>query len=149
VYLSTNNGAAWSAVNTGLPIVQTPGLAATATTLLAGTGGLGVWNRSLSELITGVSEHAENIPSGLALEQNYPNPFNPVTRIEYALPNEAHVTLNVYNVLGQVVATLVNQVEQAGYKTVQFDVKNLSSGLYFYRLSAGQFSETRKMLIVR
>ena len=89
------------------------------------------------------------IPRGFALEQNYPNPFNPSTVIRYSLPKESHVRLAVYNVLGQLVATLVDESEQAGYREVALNGNNLPSGLYFYRLTAGTFSETRKMLLIK
>ncbi|MFI5252195.1 MAG: SdrD B-like domain-containing protein [Bacteroidota bacterium] len=96
------------------------------------------------------------IPKVFALSQNYPNPFNPTTVINYQLPDESYVRLALYNVLGQEVRLLVNQPEQAGYKSVQFDANSFSSGIYFYRLDATSvtdpskhFSQTRKMLLIK
>ena len=81
------------------------------------------------------------------LEQNYPNPFNPSTSITYSIASEQFVTLKIYNVLGSEVATLVNGNQMQGSYTVQFDAKGLSSGLYFYSITAGKFTETRKMIL--
>ena len=89
------------------------------------------------------------IPTEYALEQNYPNPFNPATTIRYALPAASHVRLTVYNLLGQEIVSLVDGPEEAGYKTVTFDASVYPSGIYIYRLTAGAFSEARKMLIMR
>jgi hypothetical protein len=83
------------------------------------------------------------------LWQNYPNPFNPSTTIRYALPQPSHVTLTVFNTLGQQVTTLVNGEAEAGYHAVQFDAARLPSGVYFYRLQAGAFVKTRKLCLVR
>ena len=93
-------------------------------------------------------------PQGFSLSQNYPNPFNPRTSIRYALPQDAEVRLTVYNVLGQRVATLVDEYQSAGYSTVWWDGKDangdeVSSGVYFYRLTAGEFSEVKKMMMVK
>ena len=89
------------------------------------------------------------IPSAFALLQNYPNPFNPTTTISYQLPAQSHVTLRVYDVLGREVETLVNRVEQPGYKSVTFDGGNLASGMYFYRLQAGDQAAVKKFLLLK
>jgi hypothetical protein len=89
------------------------------------------------------------LPRFYALHQNYPNPFNPSTIISYDLPSKEHVSLRVYNILGQKVASLVNGVQEAGYKSVKFTVADLPSGVYMYRLTAGNFIDTKKMLLLR
>jgi hypothetical protein len=94
-------------------------------------------------------ELTEVVPTEYSLDNNYPNPFNPTTTIGYALPNPTHVTLLVFNMLGQEVATLVDEVEEAGYKTVSFDASNLPSGVYTYRITAGTFSDVKKMLLIK
>jgi len=93
----------------------------------------------------------ENIifPGEFSLKQNYPNPFNPTTKIKYTLASTASVMLKVFNILGKEVATLVNNEQDAGSYSVDFDASNLKSGVYFYRIEAGNFIETKKMLLLR
>ncbi len=91
---------------------------------------------------------AENTPACFSLEQNYPNPFNPSTTIRYALPLRAHVTLSLFNCLGQEVVRIVNGEQEAGYQIVRFDGSGIASGVYFYRLRAGDFVQTRKLVLL-
>ncbi len=84
-----------------------------------------------------------------ALDQNYPNPFNPSTEIHFALPEDSHVLLALYNNLGQEVQTLINTNAPAGSHSVKLDAENLASGVYYYRLQAGNHTAMRKMLLVR
>jgi hypothetical protein len=90
-----------------------------------------------------------NVPFRFDLKQNYPNPFNPVTTIEFALPKNEFVNLVVYNSLGQEVAVLVNENVNAGSHSVNFDATNLPSGIYVYKITAGEFKMTRKMSVVK
>ncbi len=83
------------------------------------------------------------------LSQNYPNPFNPSTTINFSIPQSSIVTLKVFNTLGQEVKTLINQNMESGVHSISFDASELNSGIYFYRLDAGQFSEVRKMTLIK
>lgn len=94
-------------------------------------------------------QKTNNNAKSYALAQNYPNPFNPTTTIQYALPNAGNVSLKIYDVLGREVANLVNGRQAAGEYTVQFNAANLASGIYFYRLQAGDFMQTKKMMLVK
>jgi hypothetical protein len=100
-------------------------------------------------MITSVPPSLAGVPEEVSLNQNYPNPFNPSTTISYQLPTQSHVTLKVFDVLGREVATLVNGVEEPGYKSVTFDATKMSSGLYFYRLTAGSYVDTKKLLLLK
>jgi hypothetical protein len=91
----------------------------------------------------------DELPASFSLEQNYPNPFNPTTTIRYCLGDRSHVTLTVFNTLGRQVAQLVNGEMEAGYHDVRFDGNGLSSGVYFYRMQAGDFVEARRFLLLR
>ena len=89
------------------------------------------------------------IPSVFFLDQNYPNPFNPTTTIKYGLPRDVKVTIEIYNLLGQKVVTLVDADQKAGYYDVKFEAMRFASGVYFYRISAGDFRQTKKLLLLR
>jgi hypothetical protein len=92
---------------------------------------------------------AAAVPREYDLAQNFPNPFNPSTIIRYAIPVKSHVLLTVHNLLGQVVSTIVNGEQDAGFHEIRFDAPNLASGVYLYRLEAGKFVETRKLTLIR
>ena len=92
---------------------------------------------------------SEFLPSDYLLEQNYPNPFNPSTTIEYAIPKQSFVTLKIFDLLGREVATLVNEKKDAGNYYVVWDAKQLSTGIYFYTLQAGQFRQAKRMLLIK
>ncbi|KAA3618788.1 MAG: T9SS C-terminal target domain-containing protein [Calditrichaeota bacterium] len=98
---------------------------------------------------TAVDDAFEMIPTQFALEQNYPNPFNPTTLIRYAIPEAAHVTLALYNMRGQKIQRLAEGQHNPGFYTVSVDGSRLGSGVYFYRIQAGQFLKMRKMLLVK
>ena len=94
------------------------------------------------------------LPNKYALYQNYPNPFNPVTTLRYNLPQDQMVTIAIYDMMGRTVRTLINRQETAGYKSIQWDSANdagvsVSAGLYLYRIQAGDFVQTRKMVLLK
>ena len=103
---------------------------------------------------TGVNNVVSNIPQTYKLEPNYPNPFNPVTHIHYQIPENGRVKLTVYNILGKLVKTLVNQYQTSGYYHVSWDAKNefgedLTSGIYIYQLESNNFKTYHKMILSR
>ncbi len=149
VFLSTDNGDSWSAVNTGLTSRDVKSLFVLGTNLYAGTYGGGVWRRPLSEMVTSVHKHLRDDPSQILLHQNYPNPFNPSTVISYQLPTYARVILKVFDALGREVEALVNERQSAGSHSVVFNATNLPSGVYFYRLQAGPYAETKKLILIK
>jgi len=148
VFLSSDNGTSWTTKSTGLTETRVMSLISYGESLFAGMV-VNVWRRPLSEMITSVRDVTVQMPSEMRLDQNYPNPFNPSTTIRYALPMRTHVTLTVFNTLGQQVVTLVNESQDAGYHDVRFDGSGLASGVYFYRLQVGTYAETKKLLILR
>ena len=113
---------------------------------VAGSGCSGSWG-PVGRVVS-VDENSE-IPKRYTLDQNFPNPFNPSTTIRYGLPNKSDVQLTIFNTLGQQISQLVNGEQEAGYHEVKFDASGLSSGVHFYRLRAGDFVETRKLLLMK
>ena len=99
--------------------------------------------------VTGVTKDIAGIPETFSLSQNYPNPFNPTTTIEYQIPSQSYVTLKVFDLLGRELATLVNEKKDAGYYAVRFVATELASGVYLYRIQAGSYVQTRKLILVR
>ena len=100
--------------------------------------------------VTGIKQITGNIPDAFSLYQNYPNPFNPSTSIRFDVQRQSNVTLKVYDVMGREITTLIdNEVVSPGTKEVDFDASDLSSGIYFYTLSAGDFKATKKMMLLK
>jgi hypothetical protein len=162
VFVSRNSGATWTVANTGLNNISIQSLNLDIRDFLfAGTLGNGAWRRPYVEL-TDVKEIGGIVPTRFVLEQNYPNPFNPSTRIRFSIADRneregengrrgegASVTLKVFDVLGREVATLVNENLSAGSYETTFDATFLSSGVYVYRMQAGDFSASRRMIVVK
>jgi photosystem II stability/assembly factor-like uncharacterized protein len=102
------------------------------------------------DLITSVEEpHNQQLPSNIELSQNYPNPFNPTTTIKYTIHKNGFVTIKVFNLLGQEVTVLVNKEQKAGNYNIEFNASNLASGVYLYEIQAGNYSLTKKMVLLR
>ena len=89
------------------------------------------------------------VPEEFALSQNYPNPFNPITTIAYTLPEAAKDRVEVYNLLGQLIETLVDAEKEADFHSIQWNASDMASGVYFYRLNAGGFSATKRMVLMK
>jgi len=113
------------------------------------------WNNMKLELIeyyvqpTVDVKKSLSVPTLFSLEQNYPNPFNPVTTISYELPQESDVTLTIYDITGRLVETLVDQKQNGGQYSVQWDASSKSSGVYFYKISTGEFQQVKKCLLIK
>jgi hypothetical protein len=148
VFASTDAGESWRPVNEGLGCPHINRLLVHGQDLYAGSTNEGVWRRLLSE-VTGVGGELQANPTAFRLGQNYPNPFNPSTTITYELPEASVARLNVYDMLGREVSVLVNERRDAGVHQVKFDGSGLSSGVYLYRLQAGTFVQTRKLLLLQ
>ena len=97
---------------------------------------------------TGIATSVEH-PESFKLNQNYPNPFNPITNIEYQISNYKHINLSIYNLLGEKIATLINEDKSPGTHQVQWDATGLASGVYYYQLKAGEFQEVKKMVLLK
>jgi hypothetical protein len=149
VCMTTNYGVNWVVKNEGFPVAW--GIFALHifnNYIFAGTV-QSVWRRSLSELITSVNNNTA-IPQTYSLEQNYPNPFNPSTQIKFSVPeNNSFVNLTVYDITGKEVSILIREKLNAGYYETEFNGSNLSSGIYFYKLVSGVFTETKKMILIK
>jgi hypothetical protein len=156
VFRTTNAGVSWTAFSGGsvpntttiraLVFKITPGLH----TLFAGCASTSTPRgiHDYSWVVSGISNNGGN-PDNYALSQNYPNPFNPVTKINFSLKKTGFTSLKIYNLLGQEVVTLVNEIIPAGNYSIDFNGSNFSSGTYFYKIQSGEFADTKKMILVK
>jgi len=150
IYRSTDGAETWHQINEGLPTDAVWSIRITSSHIYAGTNGYSVWRRELSDITTDINEKADIIiPEVFILNQNYPNPFNPITTIRYSIPKSSFVILKVYDILGNEVASLVNQEKPIGNYEVKFDASRLASGIYFYQLKADGFSDTKKLILMK
>ena len=151
--MSSNYGASWKEINDGLGYLGSTApircLAVSGMHLFAGIDSRGLWKRPLSDFISSVRESQKQVPNVIQLQQNYPNPFNSVTTIRYALYQPEQVNLRILNSIGQEAALLVNESKQAGEYNVRLDANDLPSGVYMYRLQAGEFVEAKKLLLLK
>ncbi|MEN8193775.1 MAG: T9SS type A sorting domain-containing protein, partial [Bacteroidota bacterium] len=108
-----------------------------------------ILHANVSLLKTSVEYNNEIIVKEYSLSQNYPNPFNPSTVINFSLPENGLVTLKIYNILGEEVAEVINNVKAAGNYKVSFNASNLASGMYIYQIQAGKFSAAKKMMLIK
>ena len=107
------------------------------------------WTDSMQVIITGVEDEVNEIPTEFALRQNYPNPFNPSTKIKYSVPQSSQVQIKVFDVLGKEIETLLNEEKSAGTYELIWNAANLPSGVYFYQLKAGEYINTKKMILIK
>jgi photosystem II stability/assembly factor-like uncharacterized protein len=146
VFLSTDNGGRWTSFDEGLPNPYISSLALNDSYVYAGILG-GIWRRPLSEAVVSVTISSDNSLSDFSLRQNYPNPFNPSTKIQYQIPTASKVTIKIYNLLGQNIATLVNEQKMAGSYSVEWNASNVPSGVYFYQTEAISVSDPNKRFV--
>jgi photosystem II stability/assembly factor-like uncharacterized protein len=146
LYVTSNNGANWKSVNSTIGNPYIYSLLINGNYLYAGSDNV-IYKRLISEL-TSVEDKNE-LPNTFELSQNYPNPFNPSTKVKFDLPQKSNVCLKVYNSLGQKTAILINKELLAGYYEIEFNGVGLSSGVYIYCLRAGNYSQTKKMILMK
>ena len=154
VYSSQNDGISWIKEDNGLPSIEIFDLAVNSSRneLVAATHGRGIYRASLPAV--SVSERKDTYVENYDLTSNYPNPFNPHTSFEYALPYDTHVLIQIFNIRGETVRTLVDARESAGRRSVHWDSRDdsgnlVSAGVYLYRIFAGDFVKTKKMTLLR
>ncbi len=149
MYKSLDNGSSWTDISNGLPNDYSWNLFIDKNEYLyVSTYSNGIY-RSLNPNVTAVISNFNSLPSSFRLFQNYPNPFNPTTTINYSVPKSSFVTLKVYDILGREIKTLVDDEKPSGNYKVEFNGSNLSSGIYFYRMQAGSFVETKKLILLK
>jgi len=148
IYVSTNKGITWTQKNDGFTgYISIKRLIYLNGYIFAGFS-TNVWRRLLSNLV-GIQNISTEIPSSFSLSQNYPNPFNPMTNVKFSIINAGNVRIIVYDVQGREVQTLVNERLNVGTYEVRFDGSMLNSGVYFYKLIAGDFTETKRMILIK
>ncbi len=146
---TTDGGTNWIPQSSGTEFLDLHGVSFTDANNGSAVGEEGTILRTTNGGVTFVEEQIDEIPTNYNLRQNYPNPFNPTTTITYQIPELSFVTLKVYDVLGSEVATLVNKEKQVGSYDVEFNGSGLPSGIYFYRLQAIEFTQVKKMILLK
>ena len=148
VFESTDNGATWTALGMTGSNVCSVTANSTSNNIIAGTKDGKVFKISGTQAITAVNK-IDTLPVDFKLSQNYPNPFNPTTTIEFALPKAGKYSLKIYNVLGQEVASLIDNELGAGFQKVTFNASRMASGIYIYRLSGNNVNMSKKMILMK
>lgn len=152
VHMSQDGGATWIEWNTNLPnvVVDEIAIHLGSRKIRAGTHGRGMWESPLAhDIVSDIPLLSNKLPTEFALRQNYPNPFNPKTVIGYQLSDISNVNITIYDRLGRKLASLVNERQPAGIYTIEWNAESFPSGIYFYRLSAGSFTEVRKCMLLK
>ncbi len=159
IFATTNYGGKWISIADSLTSYNISALALSGSNIIAGSSNGLLWYRTVANMFTtDVNDKKNNVPDKYSLYQNYPNPFNPSTMIKYQIPKSGLVQLKVYDILGREVAAIVNEFQTEGEHSVRFSVDNiqqttdheqLSSGVYFYQLKAGDYTAIRKMVLLK
>jgi hypothetical protein len=153
---SMTSGPAWLSIDgssgelTGIPQQSDLGSTSVVVKVEDGKGGSDTQSFTINVMsVTDAESISQLIPNHFDLYNNYPNPFNPSTTIRFAVPEISNVKIEVYNLIGERITTLINEIKTAGYYEVQFNASNLASGIYFYRIQAGNFVESKKMILLK
>ncbi|MCX6164654.1 MAG: T9SS type A sorting domain-containing protein, partial [Ignavibacteriae bacterium] len=109
----------------------------------------GTFKIRVGSFITAIQPVSSEVPKDYSLSQNYPNPFNPTTNMKFALPKDGNVAIKIYDILGNLVNTIYDGYKTAGIYNATFDGSNLSSGIYFYKITSGSFSDTKRMILLK
>ena len=156
IEMSIDNGATWSVIVDSIPNTETYSWVVTAQDSsneclirISNVANGDIYDVSDAtftiDIISDVNNELNNIPTEFSLAQNYPNPFNPSTTIKYAVPQTSNINIKVYDMTGQEVASLVNEMKEAGTYEIKFDARNLASGIYIYRMIADNFTSVREL----
>ncbi len=148
IYQSNDKGVNWEAINDGNKIHDVKTIFVDNFNLYASAGGK-IWQKPLTELLTSADGTNRELNHKFVIHQNYPNPFNPITNIDYSIPYNCFVTIKIYDLLGREMTTLVNELKTSGYHKLEFDGRNLTSGIYFYRINAGNFLDIKKFILLK
>ncbi len=151
VYISADGGKTWKAYNGGFSSTAVTSITVNDSYVFAGIDGMRMWKRPQNiPKANLLSENNDGLaPQEFSLKQNYPNPFNPVTKINFDIPANAFVKLSVYDILGREVVTLVNEYKTQGSYSAEFSGSNLSSGVYFYKLETPEFTDIKRMILIK
>lgn len=148
MFVSDDNGYSWNKVNNGLPVSKINTVFTMKPFVFTSVAGEGsIYRLSMYESVTSVSK--VELPTNYSLSQNYPNPFNPSTTITYTVKTKSPVTLTVFDNLGRIVSTLVNEVKDAGEYSISFNGSQMSSGVYYYVMNTKGFTQTKRMMLVK
>jgi photosystem II stability/assembly factor-like uncharacterized protein len=150
IYRSTNAGNNWSLVNTNANTQRDIDFPDNSTGCLTGwvVGHAGTITK-MSAMLTGTETNQNTVTENYSLKQNYPNPFNPVTNITYSLPKSGNVNIKIFDLSGREIQTLVNEFKNPGTYIISFDASDLASGLYFYKMTTANYSETKSMILMK
>lgn len=155
VFFSSNGGSSWNVLGTGLPsvVVNDMKIHPVTNDLVLGTHGRSMYKLNLDSITTSVPNSEINLPNKFTLSQNYPNPFNPNTKINFSIPYTSEVKINVLDVNGRLIKSLIEKVLPKGEHTVEFSGSNLASGIYFYKIEAksayGKLLASKKMILLK
>ena len=151
MYYTFNTGQSWYVLGEGLPVLPVGDIEIhpTENYLVAGTYGRSMYKIDLNSVTGTINNEPELAADNFKLFQNYPNPFNPATNIQFTVNISQFITLKIYDILGNEITTLVSEEKPAGDYEINFNANNLSSGIYYYTLTAGNFKQTKKMILLR